>query len=192
MIVSERFGSAIATQRSASIDLGLAEPMYSVSFPVLVLTCECWRFAIRSRAATLGAAATCCRVSSKACSVCIRRAISEHLPLLKFLKCCIFVGSAPCCGFVTRGSATTLGDLLRYPTPNLLDLPQYTRPATTHLSHHNQKSRPGRTLQAQLCFRSGHHVKDLDQCKDDLKQAKDPTAMEKKRCCLSEPLHMEG
>ena len=98
--------SSIAAQRSASTDLGFADPRYAVKrndhsgqslcSPVNVGALPMVLVSTRG-AATLGTAATCCRVSIRAFSVCTRPALphpisSEHQSSLR-LKCCFIIST---------------------------------------------------------------------------------------------------
>ena len=107
---------------------------------------------------------------------------SEHLPLLMFRKCCFVIDRTSCCGFVTRGSKFTFGDLPLFPTSQdhqLLILPQYTCPTTTRrhvLSVHCKCGRKCVFARHTTCW-------DRAQCKDDWQQATDPTRERKNQNC---------
>ena len=81
--------SYIAAQRKASMNLGLASPTYAVNCkdhsgqslcsPVNADALLIVRVSTRGNGLLLGTGATCCRVSIKACSVFIDRAVSASM-----------------------------------------------------------------------------------------------------------------
>ena len=88
MILRSGF-SYIAAQRKASMNLGLASPTYAVNCkdhsgqslcsPVNADALLIVRVSTRGNGLLLGTGATCCRVSIKACSVFIDRAVSASM-----------------------------------------------------------------------------------------------------------------
>ena len=117
--------SSIAAQRGASIDLGFAHPMCAVHWkdqsgqslcsPENVGALPIVRVSTRG-AAALAAAATCCRVSNRACSVGIKRVISASISALSSASTIVEVSEVLfrhrqnlSQWFVTLGSAPRLG-----------------------------------------------------------------------------------
>ena len=125
---------------------------------------------------------------------------SEHLPLLMFRKCCFVIDRTSCCGFVTCGSKFTFGDLPLFPTSQdhqLLILPQYTCPTTTRshvLSVHCKCGRKCVFARHTTCWigLSARMTGNKQQIQQGSGRTKTALAMEKRICCLSEPLHTEG
>ena len=149
--------SSIAAQRSASIDLGFADPMYSVNWndhsdqslcsPRNVGALPIVRVST-SGAVTFGTAATCCRVSIKARS----DQLASELPSSLRLELCFVIGSTSDIAPLPRLRIFLLGyQLLVHSTMHA-----YHRRATTVCQcHHHQMSRRSRMLAGvgnEICF----------------------------------------